>query len=68
MRILVRCLAAIPFVGILIGPVLHNQVHPLILDMPFPLGWITIWVILTAVIMAIVYAIDPANRVEEDAE
>lgn len=65
MRTLVRCLAIIPFIGMLIGPILHNKVHPLILGMPFPLGWITVWVVLTAVIMAIVYAIDPANRAED---
>lgn len=65
MRTLVRCLAAIPFVGMLIGPILHNKVYPLILGMPFPLGWVTVWVVLTAVIMGIVYAIDPANRAED---
>lgn len=65
MRTLVRCLAIIPFIGMLIGPILHNKVHPLILGMPFPLGWITVWVVLTAVIMGIVYAIDPANRAED---
>jgi hypothetical protein len=61
-RKLIRWLAVIPFVGMLIGPVVHNQVHPLILGMPFPLGWVTVWVVLTSVIMAIVYTIDPANR------
>lgn len=66
MRTLIRWLALIPFVGMLIGPVVHNHVHPLILGMPFPLGWITVWVVLTAIVMAIVYAIDPTNR-EEDA-
>ncbi len=55
-------LAVVPFVGLLIGPVLHNHLHPLIFGMPFPLGWITIWIVLTAVIMAIVYMIDPANK------
>ncbi|HUZ62816.1 MAG TPA: DUF3311 domain-containing protein [Acetobacteraceae bacterium] len=59
---LVHWLALLPFVGMLIGPVVHNKLHPLILGMPFPLGWIVVWVVLTAVIMAIVYAIDPANR------
>ena len=65
MRTLVRWLALIPFVGMLIGPVVHNHVHPLILGMPFPLGCITVWVVFTAIIMAIVYAIDPANRKED---
>ena len=55
-------LAAIPFVGMLIGPVVHNELHPFILGMPFPLGWCTCWVVLTSLIMAIIYALDPANR------
>jgi hypothetical protein len=33
--------------------------------MPFPLGWISVWVVLTSIIMGVVYLIDPANR--EDA-
>lgn len=48
----------------MVDPVVHNQVHPVILGMPFPLGWITVWVVLTAIIMGIVYAIDTANRKE----
>jgi hypothetical protein len=59
---LIHWLALLPFVGMLIGPVVHNQVDPFILGMPFPLGWITVWVVLTAAIMAVVYALDPANR------
>jgi hypothetical protein len=46
----------------LIGPIVHNDVHPFILGMPFPLGWVTVWVVLTALVMAVIYSIDPANR------
>ncbi len=59
---LIHWLALVPFVGMLIGPIVHNNVRPLILGMPFPLGWITVWVVLTAIVMAIVYALDPGNR------
>ncbi len=62
---LIHWLAVIPFIGMLIGPAVHNEVDPLILGMPFPLGWIAVWVVLTAIIMAVIYLIDPANR--EDA-
>ncbi len=58
-------LAVIPFIGLLIGPVVHNSLHPFILGMPFPLGWITVWIVLTAILMAILYALDPSNRPEE---
>ena len=59
---LIHVLAAIPFVGMLIGPVVHNELRPFILGMPFLLGWLTCWVVLTSVIMAIIYVLDPANR------
>ena len=62
---LIHWLAAIPFIGMLVGPAAHNEIDPFILAMPFPLGWISVWVVLTAIIMAVVYLIDPANR--EDA-
>ena len=61
----IHWLAVIPFIGMLTGPAVHNEVDPFILGMPFPLGWISVWVVLTAIIMAVVYLIDPANR--EDA-
>jgi hypothetical protein len=57
-------LAVVPFIGMLIGPVIHNEVHPLILGMPFPLGWIAVWVVLTAIIMGILYRFDPVNKGE----
>lgn len=58
----IHFLAVLPFIGILVGPAVHNQVHPFILGMPFPLGWIAVWVVLTAVIMAVLYMLDPANK------
>ena len=61
----VHWLAVIPFIGMLVGPAVHNEVDSFILGTPFPLGWISVWVVLTVIIMAVVYRIDPANR--EDA-
>lgn len=57
-----RLLAALPFIGILLGVPFVNRVEPLVLGMPFVLAWIVLWVVLTAVVMAIVYRLDPANR------
>jgi hypothetical protein len=57
-------LPVLPFLGMLLGPVVHNEMHPLILGMPFPLGWLVVWVVLTAIIMGIVYSIDPRNKPE----
>ena len=58
-------LAVIPCIGLLIGPVVHNRLHPFILGMPFPLGWISVWIVLISVIMGVIYMADPANRGDE---
>jgi xanthosine utilization system XapX-like protein len=57
-----KFLAALPFLGILVGVPLLNRVQPLILGMPLILAWIVFWIVATAAILAIVYWIDPANR------
>lgn len=59
---LLRVLAALPFIGILIGVAFVNRVEPLIFGMPFVLAWIVMWVVLSAIIMAIIYRLDPTNR------
>jgi Na+-transporting methylmalonyl-CoA/oxaloacetate decarboxylase gamma subunit len=64
----IRWLAVIPFIGMFIGPVLHNSTTPFILGMPFILGWLVIWVLLTSAIMAVIYRLDPVRlAAEEDA-
>jgi hypothetical protein len=65
-----RLLAALPFIGILLGVPFVNRVEPLVLGMPLVLAWIVMWVVLTAAIMGLVYKLDPANRLagEADAE
>ena len=55
----VRWLAALPFLGILIGTAFVNQVEPLVFGMPFVLAWIVGWVVIGAAAMAIIYALDP---------
>lgn len=51
-------LALLPMVGLLGGVPVVNRVRPFILGLPFLLGWIAIWVVGTALIMAIVFALD----------
>src|SRR4051812_11085725 len=58
----VRWLAVLPFLGILVGVPLLNQVEPMVLGMPLVLAWVVLWIILTAGIMTIIYMCDPANR------
>lgn len=61
-----KLLAALPFIGILLGVPFVNRTEPLVLGMPFVLAWIVMWVVLTSAIMAIVYRLDPANRPNGD--
>ena len=66
---LLRVLAALPFIGILLGVPFVNRVEPLVLGMPFVLAWIVMWVVLSSIIMAIIYSLDPSNRqLATDAE
>ena len=53
-----HALAALPFVGILAGIYFANRVEPFVLGLPFALFWVTLWVLLTALIMAVVYRLD----------
>jgi hypothetical protein len=52
-------LAIIPFIGMFVGPVFHNSSTPFILGMPFILGWIVVWMIITSIVMAIIFWLDP---------
>ena len=46
---------------------LANRVEAFVLGLPFILFWTVTWVVLTSVIMAVVYVLDPANK-EDEAE
>jgi hypothetical protein len=62
---LIHVLAVLPFLGILGGIFFANRVEPFVLGLPFILFWILTWVILTSVIMATIYFLDPANKGDE---
>lgn len=55
-------LASLPFVGILGGAGLANRTEPFVLGLPFLMAYIVLWVVASSAIMAIVYALDPANK------
>ena len=57
-----KLLATLPFIGILVGVVWVNRPEPLVLGMPPLLAWISFWIVATAVVMGVIYRIDPANR------
>ena len=62
---LIHVLAALPFLGILGGIFFANRIEPFVLGLPFMLFWILTWVVLTSVIMAAIYFLDPANKEDE---
>ncbi len=64
---LIHVLGALPFLGILGGIIFANRVEPFVLGLPFILFWSVTWIVLTSVIMALVYVLDPANK-EDEAE
>ena len=61
----IRWLAVVSFLAHIVGPFFVNRATPLILGLPFLLAWIVAWVLLTSLIMAVIYAADPANREDE---
>ncbi len=57
-----RWLAALPFLGILVGTAFFDRADPAFLGLPLILVWLVSWVVATCAIMAIVYRCDPLNR------
>lgn len=55
-------LAVLPFIGILGGAGFANRAEPFVLGLPFLMAWIVAWVVASSAIMAVIYALDPANR------
>ena len=55
-------LAALPFVGILVGMFFANSVEPYVLGLPFAMFWVVMWVVVSAGLMAVVYRLDTRDR------
>ena len=51
-------LALVPLFALLFAPYFANRIEPRILGMPFLLGWIVIWVLLTSVVMGVILLLD----------
>lgn len=62
MNVLRIVLGLLPFAGILVGVFFVNRVTPFVLGLPFLLFWMVAWAVLTAILMFVVYRLDPANR------
>jgi hypothetical protein len=57
-----RAVGAIPFAMVLIGIIFFNRVTPFIFGFPVLLVWLLGCMVLTAVVMALIFVNDPANR------
>jgi len=61
----IHALAAFSFFGILGGVIFADRVEPFVFGMPLLFFWIVAWAVLTSATMAVVYLLDPANKVDE---
>ena len=60
-------IAVVPAIALVFSPYFANRIEPRILGIPFLLGWIVIWVVMTSVVMGIILRIDrKQNAVHSD--
>jgi hypothetical protein len=60
-----HAIAAVPFVGILVGMFFANSVEPYVLGLPFAMFWVVMWVVVSSGLMAVVYRLDSRDRARE---
>ncbi|MDM5286633.1 DUF3311 domain-containing protein [Peribacillus frigoritolerans] len=59
-------LSLIPVIAILGGPFWANSIEPYILGMPLFFFWNFSWLIFTALVVFIIYMLDPKNKEREE--
>lgn len=59
-------LALVPLLALLFAPYIANRLEPRVLGMPFLLGWIVVWVLLTSVVMFVILRLD-GDRSDADS-
>lgn len=60
----IRWLGLLPFVMLVLAIPFVNRVEPVIWGLPFLLFWIVVWVALTAVVLLIIYRLEPKEEEE----
>ena len=60
-----HAIAAVPFVGVLVGMFFANSVEPYVLGLPFAMFWVVMWVVASSGLMAVVYRLDARDRARE---
>jgi hypothetical protein len=61
-------LGLLPFLHAALGLAVANRVKPFVLGLPFFMAWIIGGVLLSALVMAFVYRLDPANRGSQEED
>ena len=56
-----KWLATIPWLALLVGMPFLNHVEPFVLGLPLPLAWTIACSLLSALVLTIIYRLDPAN-------
>ncbi len=57
-----KWLGLIPWIVMMVGMPLLNHVEPFVLGLPLPLAFAAGCALLSALLLALVYRLDPANR------
>jgi Protein of unknown function (DUF3311) len=63
-----HAIAAVPFVGVLVGMFFANSVEPYVLGLPFAMFWVVMWVVVSSGLMAVVYRLDARDRARDRGE
>lgn len=58
----IKLLLLIPFIGMCLCLPFANTIEPYVVGLPFLLFWIILWMILSSIVLAIVYKLDPENQ------
>jgi len=54
----VHALALLPLAAVLVGPFFLNRVTPFLFEMPLLLGWLSLTLVVTSVVMGIIFRSD----------
>lgn len=59
----VHSLVLLPVLSVLVGPFFLNRVTPYIFGMPFLLAWLSLALVMTSIVMAVIYYSDRSQVV-----
>jgi Protein of unknown function (DUF3311) len=63
---MIRWLALLPPLAVIVGPFFVNRVTPFIFGLPFLLAWLVAAALLTSLVMAVIFRLDPDNAGDDE--